>query len=153
MKVTNNDSLLLLSALSLGTIIFSADQEIMDFVQNTKSEKTQQVGLFAVSTGLATQLVTEIFKKSFLRVCPNKIESPYQFGEEGSYSFFSGHTPAAFSLATVIAEVYKDQPIVPYLSYVRRIDCDTYDGFFLRPFLFPMISISLSVKTECVEGE
>lgn len=151
LKVTNSDSLLLLSALSLGTIIFSADQEIMDFVQNTKSTRTQevanvanlfgreaifpivagayfigavtkngklkQVGLFAVSTGLATQLVTEIFKKSFYRVRPNKAENPYQFGEEGNYSFFSGHVSAAFSLATVIAEVYKDQPVVPYLAY------------------------------------
>lgn len=151
LKITNNDSLLLLSALSLGTILFSADQEIMNFVQSSKTSKTQavtnvgnllgssaifpivagayfmgavmkdgklkQVGLFAVSTGLATQLVTEMFKKSFLRVRPNKADNPYQFGEEGNYSFFSGHTSAAFSLATVIAEVYKDQPLVPYLSY------------------------------------
>lgn len=150
LKITDSDTQLLLSGLSLGTIVFAADREIMDFVQKNKTTKTQQVanianlfgreaifpivagayfvgavmdngkfkqvGLFAVSTGLATQLVTEIFKKSFLRTRPNKADSPYEFGDSG-FSFFSGHTSAAFSLATVIAEVYKDQPLVPYLSY------------------------------------
>lgn len=151
LDIKNQDQLFLLTSLSLGMIVFTQDQQIMDLVQSTKSQKLQkvvdvgnlmgstgifplvagayfvgvvmkdnklkQVGLFAVSTGLATQLVTEIFKKSFLRVRPNKAENPYQFGEEGNYSFFSGHTSAAFSLATVIAETYKDQPLVPYLAY------------------------------------
>lgn len=151
LSVTDNDSLILLSALSLGTIVFSSDRHIMEFVQDTKSERTskvasianlfgreavfpivagayfvgvvmkdnklKQVGLFAVSTGLATQLVTDIFKRSFGRNRPNRSDSPYDFGNENGYSFFSGHTSAAFSLATVIAEVYKDQPLVPYLAY------------------------------------
>lgn len=152
LSIKNQDELFLLTSLSLGMIVFTQDQQIMDLVQETKSQRTQnvaavanlfgreaifpivagayfvgvvmkdnklkQVGLFAVSTGLATQLVTEIFKKSFLRVRPNKAENPYQFGEEGSnFSFFSGHVSAAFSLATVIAQVYKDQPLVPYLAY------------------------------------
>ena len=150
LSIHDSDSLLLLGALSLGTVVFANDREIMDFVQNSKSERTQrvanvanlfgreaifpivagayfvgvvmkngklkQVGLFAVSTGLATQLVTEVFKKSFLRTRPSGSDSPYEFGDSG-YSFFSGHASAAFSLATVIAEVYKDQPLIPYLSY------------------------------------
>lgn len=151
LSIKNKDELFLLTSLSLGMIVFTQDREVMDFVQNTKTEKTKQVaavanlfgreavfpivagayfvgvvmkdnklkqvGLFAVSTGLATQLVTEVFKKSFLRARPNKDKGPYSFGEGENYSFFSGHTSAAFSLATVIAEVYKDQPIIPYLAY------------------------------------
>ena len=150
LSIKSSDALVLVGALSLGTIVFNNDREIMDFVQESKSEKTQnvadisnlfgrqaivpivagayfvgvimkdnklkQVGLFAVSSGLATQLITEVFKKSFLRARPSQSSSPYDFGEEG-YSFFSGHSSAAFSLATVIAEVYKDKPIVPYLAY------------------------------------
>ncbi len=151
LSIKNKDELFLLTSLSLGMIVFTQDREVMDFVQNTKTEKTKQVaavanlfgreavfpivagayfvgvvmkdnklkqvGLFAVSTGLATQLVTEIFKKSFLRARPNKDKGPYSFGEGENYSFFSGHTSAAFSLATVIAQVYKDQPLVPFLAY------------------------------------
>ena len=151
LSINDNDSLLLLSALSLGTIVFSSDRQIMDFVQTNKTERTQEVanvanlfgreavfpivagayfvgvvmkdnklkkvGLFAVSTGLATQLVTDIFKRSFGRTRPNKADSPYDFGNPSGFSFFSGHTSAAFSLATVIAEVYKDKPVIPYLAY------------------------------------
>lgn len=82
-----------------------------------KNGKLKKVGLFAVASGLATQIVTEAFKKTFHRVRPNGSESPYEFFEEGNNSFFSGHTSGAFSLATVIAEVYKDKPLIPYLAY------------------------------------
>lgn len=81
-----------------------------------KNGKMKQVGLFALGAGLATQLVTEVFKKSFGRERPNTAETPYEFFGDGK-SFFSGHSSAAFSLATVIAEVYKDKPVVPYLAY------------------------------------
>lgn len=149
-NIKNEDSLILVGALSLGTIIFANDREIMDFVQNNKTERTQkvadianlfgreaiiplvagsyfmgavmdngklkQIGLIAIPVALATQLTTEIFKKTFKRTRPNGTDSPYDFFEDG-YSFFSGHTSGAFSLATVIAEVYKDHPVVPYLAY------------------------------------
>lgn len=142
---------LLVGALSLGTILFKNDQEIMDFVQDHKTQTTQSVanlsnlfgreaiapiaagsyfigaimhnqklkniGIFTVSAGLATQIVTEAFKKTFQRTRPNTAETPYEFFEEGNNSFFSGHTSAAFSLATVIAETYKDKPLVPFLAY------------------------------------
>ncbi len=73
--------------------------------------------MFTVTAGLATQLVTEGFKKSVERVRPNREMGPYVFGEHGNYSFFSGHTSGAFSFATVVAEVYKDVKWVPYVSY------------------------------------
>ncbi|MFA5584805.1 MAG: phosphatase PAP2 family protein, partial [Bacteriovoracaceae bacterium] len=151
LSINQSDALLLLGSLSLGTIVFANDREVMDFVQNNKSQRTEtvasianllgreaiipiaagayfvgavmdngklkQIGLFTISTGLATQLVTEVFKKTFQRVRPNESDSPYDFGEEGNNSFFSGHTSGAFSLATVIAETYKDNPIVPFLAY------------------------------------
>jgi membrane-associated phospholipid phosphatase len=81
-----------------------------------KDNKMKQIGLFTVGAGLATQAVTELFKNAFGRTRPNETTDPYEFGGEGK-SFFSGHTSAAFSVATVIAEVYKDKPLVPYLAY------------------------------------
>ena len=150
-ELRSKDALVLAGALSLGVVVFQNDREIMDFVQENKTEMTEsvasignilgreaiiplaagsyfigavmkngnlkKVGLFTVGAGLATQLVTEVFKKSFNRVRPNGSDDPYEFFEEGNKSFFSGHVSAAFSLATVVAEVYKDKPLVPYLAY------------------------------------
>lgn len=140
------------AATSLGLVIFANDQEVMDFVQDHKTEQTQtvanvgnlfgstlippvaigayflgavfqdgqlkQLGLLTVAAGLATQTVTEAFKKTFNRVRPNGYEGPYAFGHKGNKSFFSGHTAAAWSFATVISEVYKeDHQWVPYVAY------------------------------------
>lgn len=151
LDLSASDMTILAGALSLGVVVFPNDRELMDFVQDNKTEtlgkiasignilgregiapiaagayfigavtnngKLKKVGLFTVATGLATQIVTEAFKKSFQRKRPNASDSPYDFFEDGNNSFFSGHTSAAFSLATVIAEVYKDKPVVPYLAY------------------------------------
>lgn len=82
-----------------------------------KDGKLKKVGLFIVAGGIASQIVAESFKKSFQRVRPNGSDSPYDFFEEGNNSFISGHASGAFSMATVIAEVYKDKPLIPYLAY------------------------------------
>lgn len=82
-----------------------------------KNGKLKKVGLFAMAGGIATQIVTEAFKKTFQRMRPNASDSPYDFFEDHNNSFFSGHTSGAFSLATAVAEVYKDKPIVPYVAY------------------------------------
>ncbi|EQC47735.1 phosphatase PAP2 family protein [Bacteriovorax sp. Seq25_V] len=150
--LSNSELLMLAATTSLGLVAFHNDQEIMDYIQDTKTEKTQEiadvanlfgkelippialgsyflgvvfkdgkmkdVGLITVTAGLATQLVTEGFKKSFDRKRPNQEAGPYKFGYEGNNSFFSGHTSGAFSLATVISEVYKeDHAWVPYVAY------------------------------------
>jgi membrane-associated phospholipid phosphatase len=149
--VNSKDFAMLAGALSLGTVVFANDREIMDYVQRNKTPTTEsilsfgehlggtigmtsvaagsyfigavmkngklkQVGIFTVTAGLATQIVTEAFKKTFKRTRPNETEDPNDFFE-GGQSFFSGHASAAFSLATVVAEVYKDKPIVPYIAY------------------------------------
>jgi membrane-associated phospholipid phosphatase len=148
--VNSSDLMILAGALSLGTVVFANDRELMDFVQDHKTETTAQIatvgnflgregqiplaagayfvgavmkngklkkiGLLAVASGLATQIVTEVFKNNFGRTRPNASDSPYDFFT-GNKSFFSGHSSAAFSMATVIAEVYKDKPLVPYLAY------------------------------------
>lgn len=153
LSLTNQELIMLAASTSLGLVIFNKDQEVMDFIQDTRTETTQQVadvanlfgkeavfpivlgsyfvglvfdngnlkqvGLIGVGAGLATQLATEGLKKGFTRKRPNKEDGHDKFfSGEGHYSFASGHTSAAFSLATVFAEVYGDEyPIVPYLSY------------------------------------
>jgi hypothetical protein len=82
-----------------------------------KNKKLQKVGIISVAAGVATALVTEAFKETYGRNRPIQGEGPYVFyGEEKS--FFSGHTSAAFSIATVFSEVYgKEYPVVPYIAY------------------------------------
>ena len=78
--------------------------------------KLKKAGLYVVTSQIATQIVTEGFKKTFGRQRPNKDLGAYAFGTEGK-SFFSGHSSGAWSFATVFAEVYKDNKVVPYLAY------------------------------------
>lgn len=151
LELRSSDMMILATALSLGTVVFANDREVMNFIQDNKTETTEKItalgnimgreaiapiaagayfigavldngklkkiGLFTVATGLATQIVTEAFKKSFQRMRPNASDSPYDFFEDHNNSFFSGHTSGAFSLATVVAHVYQDKPIVPVLAY------------------------------------
>lgn len=151
LDVRSSDLMILAGALSLGTVVFANDREVMDFVQESKGRYSEQiatignlmgreailpvaagayfmgaildngklknVGLFTIGAGLASQIVAEGFKKSFKRVRPNGSDTPYDFFEEGNNSFISGHATGAFSLATVIAETYKDKPAVPFIAY------------------------------------
>ena len=81
-----------------------------------KNNKLVSAGLYTVTAGLASQIVTEAFKVGFGRERPNKDKGAYAFGTEGK-SFFSGHSSGAWSIATVFAEVYKDNKYIPYISY------------------------------------
>ncbi len=78
--------------------------------------KLKKAGLYVVTSQIATQIVTEGFKRTFGRQRPNKDLGAYAFGTEGK-SFFSGHSSGAWSFATVFAEIYKDNKVVPYLAY------------------------------------
>lgn len=78
----------------------------------------KRVGLFIVGAELAQAIVTTAVKDSFGRVRPSGDQGPYNFFEPGNKSFWSGHTATAFTLATVVSEMYKDEyPVVPYVAY------------------------------------
>jgi len=81
-----------------------------------KDDKLVKAGLYVVTSQIATQIVTEGFKKTFGRSRPNKDEGSMSWGGSGK-SFFSGHSSGAWSFATVFAEIYKDNKVIPYLSY------------------------------------
>jgi len=83
-----------------------------------EDNKLKKVGLFIVGAELAQAIVTTAVKESFGRVRPREGQGPYAFFEAGNKSFFSGHTATAFTLATVISEMYKDDyPVVPWVAY------------------------------------
>lgn len=81
------------------------------------NDKLKDIGLFTVTTALASQMVTESIKRLSGRERPRDTDDPRDF-LQGGMSFPSGHTTGAFSLATVISEIYKeDYPVVPYIAY------------------------------------
>ncbi|MBC7538578.1 MAG: phosphatase PAP2 family protein [Bacteriovorax sp.] len=83
-----------------------------------ENNKLKKAGLFMVGASLATSIVTLAAKTTFGRARPNTGEGPYSFFNSGAKSFYSGHTGQAFTIATVISEMYKDDyPIVPYVAY------------------------------------
>lgn len=83
-----------------------------------KDNRLKQVGLFIVGSSLAQSIVTESVKRTFGRERPIKGDGPYSFFNPGNKSFYSGHTAEAFTIATVIAELYKDDyPVVPWVAY------------------------------------
>lgn len=82
------------------------------------NDKLKKVGLFIVGAEIAQAIVTEAVKISFGRERPTHGVGPYQFFENGNKSFWSGHSATAFTLATIISEMYKDDyPLVPYVVY------------------------------------
>jgi membrane-associated phospholipid phosphatase len=82
------------------------------------NNQLKRVGLFVIGAELAQAIVTTAVKDSFGRVRPSGDRGPYDFFEAGNKSFFSGHTATAFTLATVVSEMYKeDYPVVPYVAY------------------------------------
>lgn len=140
------------AATSLGLVIFNNDQEILDWVQETKDENIQEsadfinefventvpavaagtyflgatlengklkrAGLIAITGGLATGILTQAVKYTTGRKRPNEGEGPYEFGNWGELSFFSGHTSSAFSLATALVEVYGNKhKSIPFIAY------------------------------------
>lgn len=99
LSLKDDELITLAAATSLGVVAFRNDEEIMDVIQNHKTQTTE-------------------VKRTFGRARPNAGLGAYSFFNEGHKSFYSGHATQAFTLATVIAEMYKeDYPIVPYIAY------------------------------------
>lgn len=80
--------------------------------------KLKDVGIISVGAQLASQMVVEFAKVTFERQRPREGAGPYSFDVDGGKSFISGHAAGAFSLATLLSEIYGDQyKVVPYLAY------------------------------------
>lgn len=80
--------------------------------------KLKDVGIISVGAQLAAQMVVEMAKVTFERQRPREGAGAYNFDVDGGKSFISGHAAGAFSLATLLTEIYGNQyKIVPYLSY------------------------------------
>lgn len=83
-----------------------------------EDNKLKQVGVFTVGASLAMGIVTAGVKKIAGRVRPGDTDDKNRFFENGNDSFYSGHTAQAFTIATVISEMYKeDYPLVPWVAY------------------------------------
>lgn len=84
-----------------------------------ENNELKSAGLITLAAEVATGIVTEAFKTTFQRQRPSTSDSPYQFfmGEKHK-SFFSGHSAAAFSAATIFSLIFgKKYPAVPYIAY------------------------------------
>lgn len=82
-----------------------------------KDNKLKQVGVFIVGASVSTLIISEGVKRTFGRAGPNDEKGPYNFFNSKS-AFYTGQTAEAFTIATVISELYKnDQPIVPWVAY------------------------------------
>lgn len=88
-----------------------------------KDEKSQHSALLSIESLFIATLFTNTIKLSTHRSRPNTGEAYNSWGgssfdNNNHYlSFPSGHATSAFSVATVIATEYRDNPFIPGLSY------------------------------------
>lgn len=93
-----------------------------------KNEKMKNTTLLATQSYIVAGAMEALVKFVTGRQRPNYLEpdkndpnnvfrGPSFSLKQGSTSFPSGHTTAAFAAATVFAQEYKDQPIIPIISY------------------------------------
>jgi membrane-associated phospholipid phosphatase len=97
----------------------------------TKNPKNRAVAMLGVKTFLVSAAITTVVKQVAHRHRPfqetnayNATGTPFSaydfdgpFSNTSYTSFPSGHTMAAFAVATIIASAYKDYKIVPILAY------------------------------------
>ena len=113
------------NATVVGTIVAPVSLYTIGLIR--KDSKMQQTALLAGEAVADAEIVTTVFKDATKRVRP--ADFPPQgnlydswFESKGSFlrgngSFPSGHTIAAFSVATVIARRYGSHRWVPYVAY------------------------------------
>lgn len=113
------------NATGLGTI--AAPVSLYAFGLVRKDSKMQSTALLAGEAVADAEIVTTVLKDATRRVRPAGIAAHGNFSDSwfesggsiirGSGSFPSGHTIAAFSVATVIARRYGNHRWVPYTAY------------------------------------
>ena len=92
-----------------------------------KDSKMQHTALLAGEAVVDAEVVTTVLKDATKRVRPAAIRQTGNFNDSwfessgsflrGSGSFPSGHTIAAFSVATIVARRYRNHRWVPYAAY------------------------------------
>jgi len=108
-----------------GTIIAPASLYAVGLVR--KDPGMQHTALLAGEAVADAEIVTTVLKDATRRVRPAGIQAPGNFSDSwfeskgslirGNGSFPSGHSIAAFSVATVIARRYRNHRWVPYTAY------------------------------------
>jgi len=83
--------------------------------------KARRTSLLALESFAISGVMTSGLKMLAERQRPNSGKPPNTWGGPHlslkSFSFSSGHSASAFSMATVIADQYKDNPYVPPIAY------------------------------------
>jgi len=113
------------NATVVGTIVAPASLYVIGFVR--KDSKMERTALLAGEAVADAEIVTTVLKDATKRVRPagfpaqgNLYDSWFESSGSllrGNGSFPSGHTIAAFSVATVIARRYGNHRWVPYVGY------------------------------------
>jgi len=113
------------NATAIGTVIAPASLYVLGLAR--KDGKMQRTALLAGEAVADAEVVTTFLKDATKRVRPAAIPPSGNYADtwfeskgpllRGSGGFPSGHTIAAFSVATVIARRYGNHRWVPYVSY------------------------------------
>jgi membrane-associated phospholipid phosphatase len=109
------------NATSLGTVLAPVSLYAVGLIR--KDSYATKTALLAGEAVADAEILTTVFKAVDRRVRPSDLPSGSKLGDtwfEGkrtSGSFPSGHTIAAFSIATVIARRYSNHRWVPYVAY------------------------------------
>jgi membrane-associated phospholipid phosphatase len=113
------------NATAIGTVVAPASLYVLGLVR--KDAKMQRTALLAGEAVADAEVVTTFLKDATKRVRPAAIPPSGNYSDSwfessgsllrGNGSFPSGHTIAAFSVATVIARRYGNHRWVPYVAY------------------------------------
>jgi membrane-associated phospholipid phosphatase len=113
------------NATAIGTAVAPVSLYAIGLIR--KDSKMQRTALFAGEAVANSEILTTVLKDATKRVRPAGIQpgdnySDSWFESSGSFlrgngSFPSGHTIAAFSVATVVARRYGNHKWIPYAAY------------------------------------
>jgi len=113
------------NATTIGAIMAPASLYAVGLIR--KDSKMQRTALLAGEAVVDAEVVTTVLKDATKRVRPAAIRSTGNYSDSwfesngsflrGNGSFPSGHTIAAFSVATIVARRYRKHRWVPYAAY------------------------------------